>query len=851
MMAAQKKKPKVLLVGWDAADWKVINPLLDAGKMPALARLVNHGVMGNIATLDPPLSPMLWTSIATGMRADKHGILGFAEPDTKSMGVRPVNVTSRKVKAVWNILNQNGFRSNVISWWPSHPAEPINGVYVSNFFSKASKKPEATQELPRKSVHPPQQIKNLIDLRVFPEELTFAHLLPFVPEAAQVNQEKENELGAIAKFISEAATVQAVATQVMEHTDWDFMAVYFDMIDHFCHGFMKYHPPRQQHIDERKFRLFNQVVEGAYIFQDMMLERMMDLCGEDTVYIIVSDHGFHSDHLRLPYLPELPAAPALEHNPLGMLCISGPGIKKDDRVYGATLLDITPTILAMFGLPIGQDMDGKPLLNIFEQGTVPEYIPSWESREGEAGMHPPDAIEDTFASAEAMQQLIELGYIEDPGPDKKKGMEKATMEAEYNLSRVLASKRDYAGAAEMAEKLVEKEPGELRFSMDLMKYYLELRRIPEARAIMDKIRADDPEGNYPALDLLEGIICFHEEDSDNALALLQKAESSNPHLPVLHCEIGKVYIRTEQYPQGLEAFEKALAIDPQNAIALHGKSICLLRMHLYDEAADAALDAIGITYFYPPAHYHLAEALFHLQQYKESAQAFEVCLSMAPGNMMARSWLVRLYNDHLNEPEKAKMHEDVLEKTKPGDIVIVSGLPRSGTSLMMQMLEAGGLEIYTDEVRQPDINNPKGYYEYEKVKSLARDSAWVPDAKGKVIKVIAQLLQFLPRDQKYKIIFMQREMKEVIRSQQKMIGKNPDTYPLAVVQAFEKEIQKVMAWAEKEPFVDLISLNYADIVSDPPAEIKKISTFLKRYIDEDEMVKVVDPTLYRNKAAEG
>lgn len=850
-MAQHKKKPRVLLIGWDAADWKVINPLLDAGKLPALARLVNNGVMGNIATLDPPLSPMLWTSIATGMRADKHGILGFAEPDTKSMGVRPINVTSRKVKAIWNILSQNGYRSNVISWWPSHPAEPINGVYVSNFFSKATKKPSEGLEIPKRSVHPPQQIKNLIDLKVYPEELTFAHLLPFVPLGAEVDQEKENELGAIAKFISEAATVQAVATQVMEHTEWDFMAVYFDMIDHFCHGFMKYHPPKQEHIDERKFRLFNQVVEGAYIFQDMMLERMMDLCGEDTIYMILSDHGFHSDHLRLPYLPELPAAPALEHNPLGMLCVSGPGIKKDERVYGATLLDITPTILTMFGLPIGQDMDGKPLLNIFEKESQPQFIPSWDQVEGDSGMHSADAIEDTFASAEALQQLIELGYIEDPGPDRKKGMEKTAIEAEYNLSRVLASRRDYAGAAEMVQKLVEKEPDELRFSMDLMRYSLELGHIEQARTIMDKIRADDPEGNFPVLDLLEGTICFHEDDTEKALMLMQKAEQSNPHLPVLHCEIGKVYIRTEQYPLGLDAFEKALTIDPQNAIALHGKSICLLRMQLYEEAADAALDALGITYFYPPAHYHLGEALYHLQQYQEAAQAFEVCVSMAPGNMKARSWLVRLYQDHLNEPEKARMQEEIIEKSKPGDIIIVSGLPRSGTSLMMQMLEAGGLEIFTDEIRQPDINNPKGYYEYERVKSLARDNTWVPEAKDKVVKVIAHLLQFLPRDQKYKIIFMQRDMKEVIRSQQKMIGKNPDIYPLAVVQAFEKEIQKVMVWAEKEPMVDLITVNYAEVVADPSSAVKKISTFLKRYMLEEEMIKVVDKSLYRNKNREG
>ena len=110
---ANRKAKKVLLIGWDAADWKVINPLMDAGLMPTLNKFVNEGVIANLATLDPPLSPILWTSIATGKLADKHGILGFVEPNPDNQGVRPVLGSSRKVKAIWNILNQNKIKSHV------------------------------------------------------------------------------------------------------------------------------------------------------------------------------------------------------------------------------------------------------------------------------------------------------------------------------------------------------------------------------------------------------------------------------------------------------------------------------------------------------------------------------------------------------------------------------------------------------------------------------------------------------------------------------------------------------------------------------------------------------------------
>ena len=161
------KKAKVLVIGWDSADWKIINPLMDAGEMPALQSLIENGVCGNIATLDPPLSPMLWTSIATGMRPHKHGILGFLEPDASGKQLRQTHITSRKVKAIWNILNQQNKRSNVIGWWPSHPAEPINGTVISNFYQNANFADDwKNWSLKEGCVHPKNMHDIFADLRV-------------------------------------------------------------------------------------------------------------------------------------------------------------------------------------------------------------------------------------------------------------------------------------------------------------------------------------------------------------------------------------------------------------------------------------------------------------------------------------------------------------------------------------------------------------------------------------------------------------------------------------------------------------------------------------------------------------
>ena len=174
---------KVLLIGWDAADWKVINPLMDAGKMPNVQKLVEQGSMAHIATLHPPLSPMLWTSIATGKRPFKHGIHGFSEPTPDGLGIQPVTNLSRRCKAVWNIFSQNDIKSVVIGWWPSHPAEPINGVMLSDHYHRSLGSAKTNWPVIPGTIHPPELTETLAELRLHREEIVGEMLDPFVPRA--------------------------------------------------------------------------------------------------------------------------------------------------------------------------------------------------------------------------------------------------------------------------------------------------------------------------------------------------------------------------------------------------------------------------------------------------------------------------------------------------------------------------------------------------------------------------------------------------------------------------------------------------------------------------------------------
>ncbi len=184
-------------------------------------------------------------------------------------------------------------------------------------------------------------------------------------------------------------------------------------------------------------------------------------------------------------------------------------------------------------------------------------------------------------------------------------------------------------------------------------------------------------------------------------------------------------------------------------------------------------------------------------------------------------------------------------------ITLVSGLPRSGTSMMMKMLEAGGLPVLTDQVRTADEDNPKGYYEFERVKQIEHDQAWLPDAQGKVVKMIAALLKHLPADYAYKIVFMRRDIEEVLASQREMLvrrGEPTDTVADERMAAlFAKHVEQVESWLGAQPNVDALYVHYSDVLGNPLDQARRVNQFLGGVLDEEAMAAVVDPDLYRQR----
>ncbi|MDX1419457.1 MAG: alkaline phosphatase family protein [Rubricoccaceae bacterium] len=642
---------KVLLIGWDAADWKVITPMMDAGLMPALQALVERGVMGNIATLDPPFSPMLWTSIATGHTADRHGIVHFTQPNPGGNGIRPVLGSNRKVKALWTILTERGLRSNVVGWWPSHPAEPIDGVMVSNFYQRANVAAHEPWPLAEGTVSPPEFADVLAALRVHPGELTGAHIEPFVPRLEEIDQSQDRRALTIAKILADASSIHAAATFLMEETAWDFTAVYYDAIDHFGHGFMKYHPPHMEgRVSKEDFELYKDVIVAGYRFHDMMLERLLALAGDDTTVILLSDHGFHSDHLRPKGIPNIPAGPAVEHRPFGVFVMAGPGIKRDERVYGAGLLNIAPTVLTLFGLPVGEDMAGGPLLQAFETPPEVETIPTWETGDGPQQQ----AAADPWAEQEALRQLVELGYVDEPGANPAKAAAASARDSKFNLARVYFSTGRPEEAVPLFEHAYQAESEHREhYGLWLAHAYRAVGRRDEARALAERLRGEQVV-MPAALDLLLVDLHLDADEPEAALAVLDAQQA--PASVEMQLRRADALLRLQRFDEATQSFEGVLASDPDNARAWNGLAKAHIGRKAYEPAAEAAFAAIGRLYHYPEAHFHLGVAMTRLGWAERAATAFQIALTQRPGYALAHRWLARLYKDYLRQPAEAARH---------------------------------------------------------------------------------------------------------------------------------------------------------------------------------------------------
>jgi predicted AlkP superfamily pyrophosphatase or phosphodiesterase len=421
---------EVLLFAVDAATWNVLTPMIEAGELPTFERLVNEGTYGVLESGEPIQSPQMWTSVATGMVPEKHGITGFTAEIPGTDREVPVTSNMRLVKAFWNILSEHDISVGIVGWWPSWPSEEVNGFMVAqrawpvNWSLHGIPFGAARDESGRLKVEE-------FPGRTYPEEL-YSEFVPFIKTEEDVTVADLNRFFSDSRFTDPRRQFHARWVYAKDRTFADaglalfkryrpeVFAVYLQGTDVTAHYYWGYRRDEGFTVSDQDARLYGNVVRNYYRFVDGVIAEFLENADADAAVIIVSDHGFETkqdlkplwergEHIRTKEGgKDVPWDHAFE----GAYIIAGPGIRVGHRGDTATVVDVTPTLLAYLGLPVAEDMDGSPMLDVFEEDFLKanpvRTIPTYES----GGPRDPEAPIESPMDEGIKEKLRSLGYIE-------------------------------------------------------------------------------------------------------------------------------------------------------------------------------------------------------------------------------------------------------------------------------------------------------------------------------------------------------------------------------------------------------------------------------------------------------
>ena len=369
--SADGRGRRVLFIGIDALDWTLLEPLMAEGRLPTITRLVRGGVRADLHTLTPMLSPLIWTSMATGVGPERHGILDFFVKDPQTGNLVPATSAARRVPAFWNIATNYGRRVNVVGWLATWPAETINGTLVSDRFGfLAYAAGQVRDEQAEDVVSPASYMAEARRLAFRPDELSFEKVTRFLDisraELAGARTGGYRRGNLINNFVltyATAETYRRIGVDLLSRPA-DLTAVYFEFIDAMGHLFMPYAPPRRPGVSVADFDRYRDAVKIGYVEMDRIVGSLVAAAGDSTLVLIASDHGFLSGDRRPTGSAAMDAGQAARwHRDPGVLVMNGPGVRSGARLEHASVMDIAPTLLHLAGLPVSQEMEGKVLVD--------------------------------------------------------------------------------------------------------------------------------------------------------------------------------------------------------------------------------------------------------------------------------------------------------------------------------------------------------------------------------------------------------------------------------------------------------------------------------------------------------
>lgn len=669
---------RAVVIGIDSADWKIIDEIVEesedsVGGMPNLMRLREQGAWGPLETLtDIPLSPVIWTSIATGKTAAKHGITWFMvdRPD----GRVPVRSHNRKVKAIWNLLAESRRRADVVGWWATYPAEDIDrGLIVSDGLGYHGFGSTARGGSPEEKVYPASRFDEFDPLVPPLQQIPYDFVSRFVnltPEEYQAEMfqpgrfPEPNPFNPIHLFQQYAATAQgytAIGERLLAEDAYDLLMLYYEQVDSFSHLFMKYDPPKLEWVEEEPYERYKDVVREWYRYQDELLGRLLEHIDlETTAVFVVSDHGFKTGDRRIRSEETVDVKRAhLDHEPMGIYLAVGPHIRPGARVAGASVMDVTPTLLHYLGFPVAKDMDGKVLEATFQpefMGKHPiRYVSTYEDEDvgEESEVEENYDAEQEQANLRALEALGYLGGGEDEEVPPLDPDEESSPELHNNMGRIHLRNGDLDKARSEFMAALELDQRNADALLNLATIERAKGRLGDAETLVKRALSVDPNSIGALSQLAE--LARDQGNLDEAVRLFEEALAIDDSLPFLHMGYGDVLQRASRFDEAEAAFKLVLELDPDAFKAHYNLGVTYGNQGRIDEAVAEYEKALEMQPDHPEAalvHNNLGAIALDRGDSGTAAEHFEQAVARAPRNLESRYNLALIYLDQ-REVEKA------------------------------------------------------------------------------------------------------------------------------------------------------------------------------------------------------
>ena len=576
-------KYPVLLIGLDSADWDLINPMIESGALPNLSALRKRGASATLRSMSPTLSPILWTTIATGRNPEDHGIIDFLMKDPASGAEVPISRLYRKVKALWNVASDLGLPNTTVAWWATWPAERVTGAMVTDrvaysLFDLPSSGTQPGLVYPERLLEETQSLVVEADAITYDEVRAIVNVPPAVFEKARAVLETpdgyRDPVAHLIKILASTRTYHDIARSLVRRQAGGLSMVYYEGLDEVNHRFAQYMPPAMGLVkgtDPALAAAFSEAVPNFYRLQDRLVGELVSASPAQTVVFVVSDHGFANGRERpVDVAPDIEGAPGLWHTLDGIFMVAGPPIRAVRLENAPGLLDIAPTLLALLGLPRAQDMPGRALTEIFRHGMQPEQpqvtVASYDDigeplqAAGGAGASPEDA--------EMIARLKALGYVQsDAGGAPAAGT--GTPVYHVNAGHILLGRNELDRARDEFALAHEMAPNFDQPLLGLAQVELARGRPGEALDHLEAALRVAPQ-MQPVLLTRTARVYLKAGQARRGLASLSGMSFQGRREAFRLTAIGMLSEAERQPDEALDAYRRALAIDPSVERALYG-----------------------------------------------------------------------------------------------------------------------------------------------------------------------------------------------------------------------------------------------------------------------------------------